>query len=59
LNLYFIAAKETMQSGVLPKLMVHAVAINIERTWRSEGKDVQRKLQTDDVSNINKALKIG
>jgi hypothetical protein len=39
--------------------MVHAVAINIERTWRSEGKDVQRKLQTDDVSNINKALKIG
>jgi len=59
LNLYFIAAKETMQSGFLPKLMAHAGAINVERTWRSEGKDVQRELQTDDVSNINKALKSG
>ena len=59
LNLYFIAAKETMRSGFLLKLMAHAGAINAERTWRSEGKDVQRELQTDDVSNINKVLKSG
>ena len=59
LNLYFIAAKETMRSGFLPKLMTHAGAINVERTWRSKGKDVQRELQKDDVSNINKALRNG
>ena len=59
LNIYFIAAKETMQSGFFPKLMAHADAINVERTWRSEGKDFQRELQTDDVSNIIKALKNG
>ena len=39
--------------------MAHAGAINVERTWRSEGKDFQRELQTDDVSNIIKALKNG
>lgn len=41
------------------KLMAQTGAINVERTWRSEGKDVQRELQTDDVSNISKALKNG
>jgi 1-acyl-sn-glycerol-3-phosphate acyltransferase len=59
LNLYFIAAKEMMQSGLLPKIMSHAGAIHVERTWRSEGKDVKRELQSEDVSNINKALKNG
>lgn len=59
LNLYFIAAKETMQSGLLPKIMAHTGAIHVERTWRAEGKDVKRELQADDVSNINKALKNG
>ena len=59
LNLYFIAAKETMQSGLLPKIMAHTGAIHVERTWRAEGKDIKRELQADDVSNINKALKNG
>ena len=39
--------------------MVHSGAINVERTWHSEGKDFQRELQTDDVSNISKGLKNG
>ena len=59
MNLYFIAAKETMQSGLLPKIMAHTGAIHVERTWRAAGKDVKRELQADDVSNINKALKNG
>lgn len=59
MNLYFIAAKETMESGLLPKIMAHAGAINIERTWREKGKEVKREVQDDDVSNINKALKDG
>ena len=35
LNMYFIAAKETMTSGLLPKIMAYAGSVSIERTWRS------------------------
>ena len=40
LNIYFIAAKETMKSGWLPKILSYAGSISIQRTWRSryEGK---------------------
>jgi len=59
LNLYFVAAKETMKSGLLPKIMAYAGSVSIERTWRSEGKDVVRQVKMSDVSNISNALKDG
>ncbi|MEE9349024.1 MAG: lysophospholipid acyltransferase family protein [Flavobacteriaceae bacterium] len=58
-NLYFVAAKETMRSGLLPKIMAYAGAVSIERTWRSEGKDVQRQVKMSDVNDISKALNDG
>ena len=42
LNIYFVAAKETMKSGLLPKIMAYAGSVSIERTWRAEGKEVNR-----------------
>jgi 1-acyl-sn-glycerol-3-phosphate acyltransferase len=59
LNLYFVAAKETMQSGLLPKIMAYTGAVSIERTWRAEGKDVKRQVKMSDVSSIKTALNDG
>ncbi len=59
LNVYFVAARETMQSGLLPKILAYAGSVSIDRTWRSEGKDVNRQVKMSDVSNISKALNDG
>lgn len=59
LNIYFVAAKETMQSGLLPKILAYAGSISIERTWRAKGQDVNRQVKLSDVSNITKALSSG
>ena len=59
LNIYFVAAKETMKDGLLPKIMAYAGSVSIERTWRSEGKEVNRQVKMSDVSNISKALDDG
>ena len=59
LNIYFIAAKETMNSGLIPKILAYAGSISIERTWRSEGKNIKRKVRFSDISNIGKALDDG
>ncbi|MDB3977071.1 1-acyl-sn-glycerol-3-phosphate acyltransferase [Flavobacteriaceae bacterium] len=59
LNLYFVAAKETMQAGLLPKILAYAGSVSIERTWRSEGKDVNRQVKMSDVNNIALALQDG
>ena len=59
LNIYYVAAKETMKAGLLPKLLAYAGSISIERTWRAEGKDVKRQVKMSDISNIGKALNDG
>ncbi len=59
LNIYFVAAKETMKSGLFPKILAYAGSISIERTWREKGKDINRQVKMSDVSNISKALNDG
>lgn len=59
LNVYFVAAKETMKSGLLPKIFTYAGSISIERTWRASGENVNRQVKMSDISNINKALNDG
>ncbi|MBL7473649.1 lysophospholipid acyltransferase family protein [Robertkochia sediminum] len=59
LNIYYIAAKETMKSGLLPKIMAYAGAISVERTWREKGKDIKREVNTNDTKNIGVALDDG
>ena len=59
LNLYFVAARETMQSGLLPKILAYAGSVSIDRTWRAQGKEVNRQVKMSDVSNISKALQDG
>jgi 1-acyl-sn-glycerol-3-phosphate acyltransferase len=59
LNIYYIAASETMKAGLLPKIFAYAGSISIERTWRSKGQDVNRQVKMSDISNIKKALDDG
>lgn len=59
LNIYYIAAKETMKAGLLPKILAYAGAISVERTWRDKGQDIQRKVNLDDTKNIGIALNDG
>lgn len=59
LNIYYIAAKETMKAGLLPKILAYVGSISIERTWRAEGQDVNRQVKMSDISNIGKALNDG
>lgn len=63
LNMYYIGAKETLESGLLPKIMSYAGAIPVERTWRADGKDLekheQKKVNLGDFRVIETALKDG
>jgi 1-acyl-sn-glycerol-3-phosphate acyltransferase len=59
LNVYFVAAGETMRAGLLPKIFAYAGSVSIDRTWRSKGKDVNRRVKNSDISNIGKAIKDG
>ena len=59
LNIYYVAAKETMKDGILPKILAYMGSISIERTWRAEGQDVNRQVKMSDISNIGKALDDG
>lgn len=59
LNMYYIAAKETMHAGLLTKIMAYAGAITVERTWREKGKEVHREVNLTDVEKVGIALKDG
>ena len=59
LNIYYVAAAETMKSGILPKIFAYVGSVSIQRTWRSEGKDIKRQVKMSDISNIGKALNDG
>ena len=59
LNIYYVAAKETMRSGLLPRILSYAGSIPIQRTWREGGQDVKRDVNKSDITNISLALKDG
>ena len=59
LNMYYVAAKETMKSGLLPRIMAYAGSVSIERTWRENGQSIKRQVKMSDISNIGIALNDG
>lgn len=56
-RVYFVAAAETMKKNFLSRFFKLGGAITVKRTWRAEGKEVQRGLNPCDTRNISKALK--
>jgi 1-acyl-sn-glycerol-3-phosphate acyltransferase len=59
LNIYFVAAKETMRAGFLPRVLAYAGSVSIDRTWREKGQDIRRQVKMKDISNIGLALDDG
>ena len=59
LNIYYVAAKETMKAGILPRILAYAGSVSIERTWRENGMDINRQVKMSDISNIGVALNDG
>lgn len=59
LNIYYVAAKETMKAGLLPRILAYAGSVSIERTWREAGHNIQRQVKMSDISNIGVALNDG
>lgn len=59
LNMYYVAAGETMKSGLLPRILAYAGAITVSRTWREKGKEIDRKVNFQDTENIGIALDDG
>ena len=58
-NVYYVAATETMKSGLLPKIMAYIGAVTIKRTWREAGEAVKRQVDLKEISNIGLALDDG
>ncbi|MFT6478186.1 MAG: 1-acyl-sn-glycerol-3-phosphate acyltransferase [Spirosomataceae bacterium] len=56
---YYIAAKETMQKGILPRLFSLAGAILVERSWRAEGENVKRSVDTSASDKVAQGLGFG
>ena len=59
LNIYFVAARETMRAGLLPRVLAYAGSVSIDRTWREKGQDINRQVKMKDISNIGLALDDG
>lgn len=59
MNIYYVAAKETMKAGLLARIMAYAGAVTVERTWREKGKSIKREVNPNDTENIGKALDDG
>ena len=59
LNIYYVAAAETMNKTLLTKLLAYAGSISIERTWRADGQEVKRQVKMSDITNIGMALEDG
>lgn len=56
-NVYFVAAEETMNGSMISRLFKLAGALTIKRTWRAEGKDINRLRDESDTQKIDQALK--
>lgn len=52
----YVAAEETMKGSWISRLFKLAGCISVKRTWRAEGKEVQRGLNPGDTRNIARAL---
>jgi len=59
-NLYIVAALETMKSnGWLPRLMAYNGTICVKRTWKESDKLIERKVDPQDIEQINTGLSDG
>jgi 1-acyl-sn-glycerol-3-phosphate acyltransferase len=55
-RVHYVAAEETMKGSLIGRIFSMAGAITVKRTWRAEGKDVNRERDSTDTARIDEAL---
>lgn len=58
-GLSFVAARETMRRGALPRIFAMGGAVLVKRTWKDGAEMVQRRPDPDDLRRIGEALRKG
>lgn len=58
-NVYYVAARETMEKGFLAKVLALAGAVTVDRTWRKGEEMIQREVNPDDTKSIGMAIRDG
>ncbi|WP_185851607.1 lysophospholipid acyltransferase family protein [Blattabacterium cuenoti] len=58
-NLYYVAAKETMNQCFITKLFTYSGAITVKRTWREGDKKISRPLDLSEITRMGTALNDG
>lgn len=59
-NNYYVAASETMhESGLIPKLFAQGGALTVNRSWRANGENVQRGVDTAAGDKVGMGLQSG
>src|SRR5215470_2231869 len=56
-SVYYVAAEETMKGSWISRFFTLAGALTVKRTWRVEGKEIRRGLDTSDTRKVTRALK--
>lgn len=58
-NVYYVAARETMEKGIRAKILALAGAVTVDRTWRQGEQMIKRDVNPDDTKSIGIAIKDG
>ncbi|MEO9484079.1 MAG: lysophospholipid acyltransferase family protein [Ekhidna sp.] len=58
-NVYYVAARETMEKGFLPKILAIGGAVSVDRSWRKGDEMIKREVKPDDTKSIGMAIKDG
>ncbi|WP_420577755.1 lysophospholipid acyltransferase family protein [Ekhidna sp.] len=58
-NVYYVAARETMKKGLMAKILALAGAVTVDRTWRKGDEMIKREVNPNDTKSIGMAIKDG
>ena len=58
-NVYYVAARETMEKGFFAKVLALAGAVTVDRTWRKGDEMIKREVNPDDTKSIGMAIRDG
>ena len=58
-NVYYVAARETMEKGIRAKILALAGAVTVDRTWRKGEEMIKREVNPNDTKSIGMAIKDG
>lgn len=58
-NVYYVAARETMEKGLMAKILALAGAVTVDRTWRKGDEMIKREVNPNDTKSIGMAIKDG